>query len=310
MTKILYLLFTIFLIGSLTVAAGFRADNPYPDQLTEELQALADSVNGDVGIAVISGDGDTVTVNNDKRYPLMSVFKLHQTIATLLNIEHTGISLDSIVSINRNDLNHSTWSPMLQDYTGDSISISYRDLFQYALTVSDNNASNYLFENLLNVRAVDSILCRIIPREQFRIDYSEAEMQNQHSKAFDNFTSPLGAASLINKLYTDSLLLSTEHSDFIRNCLEECKTGSDRIMLPLSNIPDLKIGHKTGSGYRDNGILIAHNDVAFIKLPNNTHYALAVFIKNFVGTEHEASELIARISSIVYHSIDEKNSHK
>lgn len=292
---------------SCTLPSGNKADKTIQNQLAGDLQLLADSVNGDVGIAFFSDDGDTILINNDRRYPLMSVFKLHQSIATLRNFEESGCPLDSIVSINRNDLNQSTWSPMLKDYNDDSISISYRDLIRYALTLSDNNASNYLFQNIIDVKSADSTISKIIPREEFEISYSEEEMQRQLSRAFDNYSSPYGAALLIEKIYKDSTLLSGDHSDFIRACLEECKTGTDRIMQPLREKPGIKIGHKTGSGYRDNGILIAHNDVAFIKLPGNRSYVLAVFIKNFRGSEEEASKIIARVSSIVYHAISDNS---
>ncbi|MEX5258592.1 CfxA family class A broad-spectrum beta-lactamase, partial [Kocuria sp. CPCC 205281] len=44
----------------------------------------------------------------------------------------------------------------------------------------------------------------------------------------------------------------------------------------------------------------AHNDVAFIRLPNNKYYTLAVFVKDFKGNEKQAAKIIARISGTVY----------
>ncbi|MDE6317072.1 MAG: class A beta-lactamase-related serine hydrolase, partial [Muribaculaceae bacterium] len=86
--------------------------------------------------------------------------------------------------------------------------------------------------------------------------------------------------------------------------LGECATGTDRIAAPLADIGGITIAHKTGSGYRNaDGLLVAHNDVAFITLPDGTHYTLAVFVKDFDGTEVEASAAIARISKAVYSAI-------
>lgn len=59
--------------------------------------------------------------------------------------------------------------------------------------------------------------------------------------------------------------------------------------------------HKTGSGFRNAaGELIAHNDVGYFRLPDGRDYSLAVFIRDFSGSEKEASAIIAGISRCVY----------
>ncbi|MBQ9352550.1 MAG: CfxA family class A broad-spectrum beta-lactamase, partial [Phyllobacterium sp.] len=44
----------------------------------------------------------------------------------------------------------------------------------------------------------------------------------------------------------------------------------------------------------------AHNDVAYICLPDNFCYTLAVFVKDFKGNESQASQYVAHISAVVY----------
>lgn len=266
--------------------------------LSDELRAIADSCSGEMGIALISDSGDTITVNDSVKYPLMSVFKLHQAIATCRFMEQQGVSLDSIVDIPRNSLNPATWSPMMKDHCGDTLSLSYRSLLRYALEQSDNNASNYLFDSVLCVDSVDSAIARIIPRHGFKLAHTEAEMQRNHALAYDNRTSPVSAAMLIYSIYTDSAF-SSPAMQFIRQSLRDCKTGLDRIPAALQGKEDVKIGHKTGSGFRGNGLLAAHNDVAFVSLPDGTNYALAVFIKDFNGSDEEASRLIADVTAAV-----------
>lgn len=81
----------------------------------------------------------------------------------------------------------------------------------------------------------------------------------------------------------------------------ECKTGVDRIVAPLLDKEGVVIAHKTGSGYvNEKGVLAAHNDVAYITLPNNVCYTLAVFVKDFNGNEAQASQYVAHISEVVY----------
>lgn len=53
-----------------------RAEN----SLKQELEALATTMPATVGVAVIIDGRETVTVNNDRRSPLMSVFKFHQAL--------------------------------------------------------------------------------------------------------------------------------------------------------------------------------------------------------------------------------------
>ncbi len=73
---------------------------------------------------------------------MMSVFKVHQALALCNDFDNKGISLDTLVNINRDKLDPKTWSPMLKDYSGPVISLTVRDLLRYTLTQSDNNASN------------------------------------------------------------------------------------------------------------------------------------------------------------------------
>lgn len=275
----------------------------YKTGLEKELTAIADSAKGDVGIALIY-DGDTLTVNNDAIYPMMSVFKLHQAVALCRMFEENGTSLDSVMTLRRSELDPDTWSPMLKDHTGEEISLPMRRLLEYTLIESDNNASNEMFVRLMSPAACDSVIAGIIPRGSFEIRFNEAEMQTDHSRAYSNRTSPLGAAILIDRLFTDTLV-GKSYQDFIKSALLRCQTGPDKISAALSETEGITIGHKTGSGYRDeNGRLAASNDVAFVTLPEGRHYSLAVFVKDFDGTDAEAAATIARISAAVIKALE------
>lgn len=275
----------------------------YKTGLEKELTAIADSAKGDVGIALIY-DGDTLTVNNDAIYPMMSVFKLHQAVALCRMFEENGTSLDSVMTLRRSELDPDTWSPMLKDHTGEEISLPMRRLLEYTLIESDNNASNEMFVRLKSPAACDSVIAGIIPRGSFEIRFNEAEMQDDHSRAYSNRTSPLGAAILIDRVFTDTLV-GKSYQDFIKSALMRCQTGPDKISAALSEREGITIGHKTGSGYRDeNGRLTASNDVAFISRPDGRHYSLAVFVKDFDGTDAEAAAIIARISAAVIKAIE------
>ena len=234
------------------------ANPPLTNVLTDSISQIVSACPGEIGVAVIVNNRDTVKVNNKSVYPMMSVFKVHQALALCNDFDNKGISLDTLVNINRDKLDPKTWSPMLKDYSGPVISLTVRDLLRYTLTQSD------------------------------------------HNKAYSNYTSPLGAAMLMNRLFTEGLI-DDEKQSFIKNTLKECKTGVDRIAAPLLDKEGVVIAHKTGSGdVNENGVLAAHNDVAYICLPNNISYTLAVFVKDFKGNESQASQYVAHISAVVY----------
>ena len=278
-----------------------KAQSSLATILTDSLSRIASACPGEMGVAVIVNDAETITVNNRSVYPMMSVFKVHQALALCDDFDKSGLSLDTLLTINRSELDPKTWSPMMKDHPESVMSLTVRDLLRYTLTQSDNNASNLLFKRLVDVAKTDSFVATIIPRSSFRIAYTEEEMAADHDRAYANYTSPLGAAILMNRLFTEKLV-SDGKQDFIKNTLKECETGTDRIAAPLLEEPGAVIAHKTGSGYVDeNGVLVAHNDVAYICLPhNNICYTLAVFVKDFKGNETQASRYIARASAVVY----------
>lgn len=299
--KLLLTAVAAILLTACRQPTGVSSD--YKAELKKELTAIADSAKGDVGIALIY-DGDTLTVNNDAIYPMMSVFKLHQAVALCRMFEENGTSLDSVMTLRRSELDPDSWSPMLKDHSDEEISLPMRRLLEYTLIESDNNASNEMFVRLMPPAACDSVIAGIIPRGSFEIRFNEAEMQADHSRAYSNRTSPLGAAILIDRLFTDTLV-GKSYQDFIKSALLRCQTGPDKISAALSETEGITIGHKTGSGYRDeNGRLTASNDVAFISLPDRRHYALAVFVKDFDGTDAEAAARIARISAAVIKALE------
>lgn len=268
--------------------------------LTDSISHIVSACPGEIGVAIIINNTDTVKVNNRSVYPMMSVFKLHQAMALCHDFDKKGISLDTMVKIDRDKLDPNTWSPMMKDHQESVISLTVRDLLRYTLAQSDNNASNLMFKHMVNVAETDSFIASLIPPTSFKIAYTEEEMSADHNKAYSNYTSPLGAATLMNRLFTEGII-SNEKQCFIKNTLNECVTGKDRISAPLLGEKGIIISHKTGSGYiNENGILTAHNDVAYICLPDNYCYAIAVFIKDFHGNESEASKYIAHISEVVY----------
>lgn len=270
--------------------------------LQKELYAFIDSMPGTVGVAFVS-DGDTVTVNNGVHFPMMSVFKMHEALAVANTLERSGISLDTLLSINRVDLDLDTWSPMLKEYTAERFTVPVSKLLEYAVTKSDNNASNLLFRHIVSPTETDAYIRSIAKDTTFRIQYSEAEMKADHALSYCNYTSPLSAALLIKQVM-DEPVVGKNYQDSIRQYLSTVTTGQDRLGSVVDGSDITMFAHKTGSGYRNEaGELMAHNDVGYFRLRDGRSYAIAVLIRDFAGTEVEASAIIADISRRVYRNV-------
>lgn len=295
------LLMCLFVWGLLSPSSATeKRERGYTDVLVDTLSQIVSDYPGEIGVAVLINGTDAAAVNNKNIYPMMSVFKVHQALAVCDKFDREGLSLDTLLTIRRDELDARTWSPMLKEHPEPVMKLAVKDLLRYTLQQSDNNASNLMFEKLVGVAETDRFIATLIPRSSFRIAYTESEMAADHAKAYSNCTSPLGAAMLMERLFTDSLV-SRGKQAFLRKTLGECATGKDRIAAPLIGKEGVILAHKTGSGYiNEAGLLVAHNDVGYVCLPGGTHYTLAVFVKDFKGNEAQASQAIARISECVY----------
>ena len=70
------LILLLFILFPAYVLAGNRFQELYTN-----IHQFISQQKAEVGVAIIADGKDTVTVENNRRYPLMSVFKLHQALA-------------------------------------------------------------------------------------------------------------------------------------------------------------------------------------------------------------------------------------
>ena len=176
-----------YILSAVTMLAFWSCRHDKPDE-SYHIDWVKD-IPGQTGIAVITSVGDTLTVNNSDDYPLMSVFKLHESLAVADALAAQGQTFDSVLHLNREELSTDTWSPMLKDYPSGDIDISVGDLVKYSLLESDNNASNLLFEHIASTEQTDSFIRTLAGMPQdFEILYTERKMQAANGKSYDNST--------------------------------------------------------------------------------------------------------------------------
>lgn len=288
--------------------AAFPAMTQAQNTTTERAKAMKAALDdyvqthdAKIGIAVITDRHDTVCVNNGYQYPMNSVMKLYQAMAVADEMQRRRHSLDSVITVGRDEMKEDTYSPMRDKYPTGDIHISIGDLLKYSLQQSDNNACDILFSHITGVGATDGYI-RSLGFDGFAIAANEAEMHADTARVRDNRNNPLTAAMLINRLFTENIY-TDEYQRFITETLDGCTTGENRLAKPL--LPaKATIGHKTGTGFTSaDGHPQGINDVGFVRLPNGRHYSVAVFVESSQYDMEETERMISEISEIVFRHI-------
>lgn len=262
------------------------------------LRQAIEGKKAEIGIAVIIDGKDTVTVNNDIHYPLMSVFKFHQALALADFMGREKQPLNTRLAISKCDLKQNTYSPLRDKYPGGGIEMSVAELLEYTLQLSDNNACDILFRYQGGTEAVDNYIHSLGVKD-CAITATEDEMHRDISRCYQNWSTPLAAAELLER-FRKKTLIADEYKEFIYQTMVECETGKDRLVAPLQN-KGITIGHKTGTGDRNaKGQQIGCNDIGFVLLPDGHSYSIAVFVKDSEESDSDNSKIIAEISRIVY----------
>ena len=270
-------------------------------QLETQLKEAIKGKKAEIGIAVIIDGKDTVTVNNDIHYPLMSVFKFHQALALADYMGKQKQSLETRLPIKKSDLKLDTYSPLRDKYPQGGIEMSIADLLRYTLQQSDNNACDILFNYQGGPDAVNKYIYSLGIRE-CAIVGTETAMHEVLNLCYENWTTPLAAAELV-EIFRKKPLFPKVYKDFIFQTMVECQTGQDRLVAPLLN-KKVTVGHKTGTGdLNAKGQQIGCNDIGFVLLPGGRTYSIAVFVKDSEENNQANNKIIANISRIVYEYI-------
>ncbi|MBD5627497.1 MAG: class A beta-lactamase [Desulfovibrio sp.] len=270
--------------------------------LKRQLETLTAKMPATVGVAVIIDGNETVTVNNDQRFPLMSVFKFHQALAVVDRMAAQGMPLEMEIWVTKRDLPQNTWSPLRDARPEGNFAIPVVELLRLTLQESDNNACDILFDRICSVKDTEAYIHGLGIRD-CAISATEAAMHADLTRCRDNWTTPLAMARLLERFLTENILPAAQH-DFIKATMIGCTTGGNRLARPLAGT-GASLGHKTGTSDRDaDGRLMALNDAGFVLLPDGRHYVIAVFIKDSRASDAETEAMIAEISSCVYRHIN------
>lgn len=283
-----------------------RGDNhPLCDSILTRLENYIAGKDAKIGVGIIIDGNDTVTVNGDRPFPMLSVYKFPQALAVADYCVRHNMSFDDTISIAATEIKANTYSPMRDKYGVKPLRLPVSELLAYSIQLSDNNACDILFRLTGGPATVDSVLHEWGYRS-IAVRSTEDEMHQDIDLCYLNSSTPIEMASLLDRLNTQLRHVSPEYRH-IAYLMETCATGADRLAAPLMKDKEsglIVIGHKTGTGDKNpQQRIIGTNDVGYINFTDGHRYAIAVFISDSAYDFASTASVIAAISDIVYTEI-------
>lgn len=292
----------LFILLYCSVSACLNAAMPEIDSLQKKLEDYVNDKDARIGVAVIVNGKDTVEVNGYSDFPMLSVFKFPQALAVVDFCNKKGCSLDSILYISADKIRENTWSPMREKYGSTDIFLPVRDLLEFSVVYSDNNACDILFDFIGGVSVADSLM-KAMGYDNIVMNANEDDMHRDLYLCYTNRSTPVEMAALSDRFNTGIRNVSDGYS-FIAGLMESCATGQDRLASVLSGERGIVLGHKTGTGdINSQGKIIAVNDAGYFNFPDGNRYAIAVFVADSGYDLKYTSNMIADISEIVFSTL-------
>jgi beta-lactamase class A len=290
--------------------------------LQRRIAALAAAFDGDVGVAALHVEsGRGVAAAGDRPFFLASVYKLPIAVALLRRVEAGSLALSDSVRLAPWDfrIGRATLEP---NRPGGAGTYTLTRLLDAMLTDSDNTASDALLALAGGPRAVTDTLSAL-GLDGIRIDRSEGETlfefyglpdsvpvddrtparvsalvraspREANADAVAQFAaepgdaaSALALAELLDRLWRGELLSATG----TRLLLDRLRNSAIETRIVAGVPPGTAVWHKTGTY----GPAATH-DAGIVELPDGTHLALAILVRQPKRDTGAAERAIAAIT--------------
>lgn len=265
--------------------------------LKNKIHEIISAKNATVGVSLKGiEDQDTLSINGNKKTPLMSVFKFHIALAVLNQVDKGKLKLDQKFFIKKEELLPDTWSPIRDQYPKGNMNLTLDQLLRYTVSHSDNNGCDIL----LNIIGGTAVVQKFINRQgikDFTIQVNEQQMSS-FDKFYLNTTTPLATTELLEKFYNGKVL-KKETTKYLYQIMVETSRG---LTWMKAGLPEgTELAHRTGiSDRNEDNVRAAMNDVGIVKLPDGKHYILSVYLKNINEEMADTEKIIADISRAVW----------
>lgn len=307
----------------------FASNQPGFEKYVYDYEESIDSI---IGVSAINLEtGEKFLYNENELFPQASVVKLPIAIALLNEVEKGKIQLNNMVNIELSDLRPGS-GYMGYFLTKPGLSMSYDNLLESMLAISDNSSTDIIISKLGGVKKVRTMLdkhkidnlfvnrsilelyvdsegLKYVPKKNERNLTGFVKLVREvpdadrikASTAFDvdprDQASPYALSLLLSKLQKGELL-NTDNTNLLLDIMKRCTT-THRIRKFLPE--NWSASSKGGSWHYRTKIFNYTNDVAIVNLPNNQHLAMAILVKSnqSVATDKH-SEAIANIAKYIF----------
>jgi beta-lactamase class A len=266
--------------------------------LRRQIENIIKNYHSEIGVS-ISGieNNDTMSINGNKNYPLMSVFKFPIALYVLQQVDKGKLDINQKIFITKSDVAPKTWSPIREKYPSGNIDLSLAEILTYTVSQSDNIGCDILLKLVGGAVAVQNYIDKI-GITGFVIKVNEEKMRGDFGSQRINTATPNAATQLLKIFYTKNIL-TKKSEDFLKKIMTETSTGNDRIKGQLPK--EISVAHKTGtSDTNEEGLTIATNDIGIVTLPDGKHFAISVFVSNSKESNDTNAKIISDISKLTW----------
>lgn len=266
--------------------------------LKKDINQIIKDKNATVAVSVLDFEtNESLSINGNKKLPLLSVFKFHIALAVLDQVDQGKLSLDQNIPVTKAELYENTYSPFRKEFPNGNEEKTLAELLKYMVAKSDNNITDILINLIGGTKAVQKKMDKSSVKN-FTIIADERKMHEGWEYLYLNTSTTNSLNAVLQKFYHRKLL-SKQSTDFLMQTMLETTTGANKLVAQLpKNIP---VAHRTGSsGKNDNGLTAAENDIGIVTLPNGTHYAISILVSDSMESENTNTKMIADISKIVF----------
>jgi beta-lactamase class A len=310
--------------------AIFQPTAPAPQGLVASLDALVSNFSGVAGVSVASVDqGWLISSGGERKLPQQSVSKLWVTMTVLDQIDQGKLSLDTPLSIGREDFTvfHQPVAALVRN--GQPYQTNVGEVIRRAMQMSDNTCNDKLLRLVGGPEAVRDFIARrglgpirFGPGEkllqagtaglEWRSEYSmgnafavaRARLAPAVRKAaFEAYVSdppdgaaPLAIAGALARLKRGELL-SPASTDWLIQTMAAARTGRARVHAAVP--PGWGYAHKTGTGQDLGGRTAGFNDVGILTAPDGRSYALAVMVGDTTRPVRERQQLMQQVATAI-----------
>jgi len=257
-----------------------------------------------IGVAAIHlQSGRRLTLRENERFPMGSVYKFPIGIAVLHRVDKGELSLRQKVTIEPKDFAPG-WSPLRDEAHGKPITLTIAELLRHMVSISDNTASDTLLRLAGGPRAVSERMVQL-GVGGIRIDRSETQIAADLDKpngvanyAIDvrDTATPADMAALLFALWRGRDGLSAESHDLLVKLMSESTTGARRIKAAVP--PGSIVTHKTGTmpGTANDAAIVTSAD-------EKNHVVIVIFTKQGKAKLEDREDDIAAVARKIYEEL-------